>query len=214
MTVVILCGGKATRLGSETDETPKSLLPVAGKPFIQHQLDILKAQGFNDVVLCLSHLGQKIIQTIPKVKWFMDDPPLGTGGVVAAILPNLSDPFMVMNGDAYPGWDLTAGRIHYDRTWEGMTWVVKRPGNVDVAMGVVTHYEKGSHSYLWTDTGIGIFSKKAFNFPHPEVFDFADVYHHLITKYHLGVKVLQPGDTFYEIGSVKGLEEARRALSE
>jgi hypothetical protein len=131
---------------------------------------------------------------------------------VAAILDHLSDPFMVLNGDTYPGWDLTAGRIHYDRTWEGMTWVMERPGNTDVAMGVVTKYEKGSHAYPFTDTGVGIFAKKAFMWAFPAAFDFGLVYDYLVTKYHLGVRVLQPGDKFYEIGSLRGLDDARRNL--
>ena len=60
MQVVILAGGLATRMRPETDDTPKSLLPVNGRPFVDWQLDRLAASGVRSVVMCVGHLGEQI----------------------------------------------------------------------------------------------------------------------------------------------------------
>ena len=60
MQAVILAGGLATRLGALAKTTPKSLVSVAGRPFLEHQLTLLRARGFSEVLLCIGHLGEKI----------------------------------------------------------------------------------------------------------------------------------------------------------
>lgn len=58
--VAILCGGKGTRLAPLTDKIPKSLVDVCGKPFIVRQLELLKRNGYTDIVLLIGHMGEKI----------------------------------------------------------------------------------------------------------------------------------------------------------
>jgi len=58
--VAILAGGLATRLRPLTETRPKALLPVASKPFLAHQLELLRSQGLSRVVLCVGHLGETI----------------------------------------------------------------------------------------------------------------------------------------------------------
>ena len=58
--VAILAGGLATRLRPVTEKIPKSLLPVAGKPFLAHQLELLRSRGVRRAVLCVGHLGEMI----------------------------------------------------------------------------------------------------------------------------------------------------------
>ena len=58
--VAILAGGLATRLRPLSERTPKSLITVAGRPFLFYQLELLKAQGIHDVVLCVGFLGDQI----------------------------------------------------------------------------------------------------------------------------------------------------------
>ena len=60
MPVAILAGGLATRLRPLTEKVPKVLLPVAGKPFLAHQLELLRRQGLRRVVLCLGYLGEMV----------------------------------------------------------------------------------------------------------------------------------------------------------
>jgi len=62
--VAILAGGLATRLGDITRKIPKSLLEVAGRPFAEHQLELLKRNGLREVVFCVGHLGDMMASTL------------------------------------------------------------------------------------------------------------------------------------------------------
>ncbi len=107
--VAILAGGLATRLGGMTQSVPKSLLPVAGEPFIAHQLRLLQARGVQQVVLCLGHLGQPVQHYVGDgSRWSLQvryswesDVLLGTGGALKRAAPLLGDRFFVLYGDSY-----------------------------------------------------------------------------------------------------------------
>src|SRR5260370_40269214 len=107
--VAILGGGLATRLRPMTDRVPKSLLSIAGRPFIFHQLELLKNQGIDRVVLCVGHLGEQVRAVVGAgrnlglvIQYSFDgDQLLGTGGALKKALPLLGDDFFVLNGDSY-----------------------------------------------------------------------------------------------------------------
>src|SRR5437899_8652123 len=88
--VAILAGGLATRLRPLTERVPKVLLPVAGKPFLAHQLTLLRAQGVTRAVLCVGHLGEMIERDFGdgrgwgvELAYSFDGPVLlGTGGAL------------------------------------------------------------------------------------------------------------------------------------
>jgi hypothetical protein len=116
-TLALLAGGLATRLGPLTRATPKSLLPVAGQPFLAHQLRSLVSQGVRDIGLCCGHLGEQIEATIGdgsayncRIRYSFDNHPapgvtsptlLGTGGALHKALPLLGPAFFVLYGDSY-----------------------------------------------------------------------------------------------------------------
>ena len=99
MPVAILAGGLATRLRPITEKIPKVLLPVAGKPFLAHQLELLRNTGVERVVLCLGHLGERVREQFGngreygvKLDYSFDGPVLlGTGGALKQALPLLGD---------------------------------------------------------------------------------------------------------------------------
>jgi NDP-sugar pyrophosphorylase family protein len=196
--VAILCGGRGTRLGSITERIPKSLVEVAGEPFIFHQLRLLRDQGFKDVVLCIGHLGDMIRATVAKgkglgmrVEYSEDGPlPLKTGGAVKKAIPLLGDNFMVIYGDSYLP-------IDYEPIIDAFIESKKH--------GLMTHH-KG------VDYGIGVFTKKAFrDFLILETFDLGLVYECVCASKNLArYEVNEP---FYEIGSLSGLKEVRDKLS-
>src|SRR5208283_4063956 len=107
--VAILAGGLATRLRPITEKIPKSLVPVAGKPFLAHQLELLHARGIRRVVLCIGYLGEMIQREFSdggafgvRLDYSFDGPKLlGTGGAIKRALPLLSDEFFVLYGDSY-----------------------------------------------------------------------------------------------------------------
>src|SRR5215216_612376 len=92
--VAILAGGLATRLRPITEKIPKSLVPVAGRPFLAHQLDLLRSRGIRRAVLCVGHLGEMIQRDFGDgsahgvaLGYSFDGPKLlGTGGAIQQAL--------------------------------------------------------------------------------------------------------------------------------
>ena len=93
--VAILAGGLATRLWPITQTIPKALVTIAGKPFLEHQLGLLRQQGVSRVVLCVGHLGEMIQDAFGygsgiEIAYSFDGPVLlGTAGAVRQALPML-----------------------------------------------------------------------------------------------------------------------------
>lgn len=114
---VLLVGGTGTRLRPLTVHTPKPMLPVAGVPFVTHQLAIARAAGVDHVVLATayrpevftSHLGDGSALGID-LEYVTEEEPLGTGGAVRNVAGLLrsapDDPVLVLNGDVLSGHDL------------------------------------------------------------------------------------------------------------
>ena len=106
--VAILAGGLATRLRPITEKIPKSLVPVAGRPILAHQLEMLYAQGIRRAVLCIGFLGEMIQREFGseacgiKLEYSFDgEKLLGTGGAIKRALPRLGEEFFVLYGDSY-----------------------------------------------------------------------------------------------------------------
>ena len=61
MKVVIMAGGRGTRISSVASDIPKSMIKIEGKPVLEHEIECLKNQGFTDLILTVSHLGNIIV---------------------------------------------------------------------------------------------------------------------------------------------------------
>lgn len=223
--VAILAGGLATRLGSLTEKTPKSLLQVAGQPFIHHQLQLLARLGVQDVVLCLGHLGERVQAFCGdgsafglKLSYSFDGPTLlGTGGALKQALPLLSDPFFVLYGDSYLDLALQPVLDAYLRQGQpALMTVFKNDGrydqsNVRFEGGRILGYAKGAPDAAQhhIDYGLGLLAKGALA-QEPPAFDLAAFYGKLVRTGQLaGYEVQQ---RFYEIGSAQGLAETDALL--
>src|SRR5436309_3537115 len=107
--VAILAGGLATRLRPLTEKIPKALVPVAGRPFLAHQLELLRENGITRVVLCVGYLGEMIRDEFGdgrefgvELSYSFDGAKLlGTGSAVRKALPLLGETFYVLYGDSY-----------------------------------------------------------------------------------------------------------------
>ena len=106
--VVILAGGLATRLGELTKMRPKSMVEICNKPFLAHQLELLRANGIIDIVLCIGHLGIQIMDTFGDgskfgmhIRYSVENKPLGTAGAIKNAESLLGNTFFVMYGDSY-----------------------------------------------------------------------------------------------------------------
>src|ERR1700674_3331615 len=107
--VAILAGGLATRLRPITEKIPKALVEVAGRPFLEHQIELLKRNSIEEVILCVGYLGEMIAERYGdgealgvRIRYSFDGPKLlGTGGAIKNASAVLPDAFFVLYGDSY-----------------------------------------------------------------------------------------------------------------
>jgi NDP-sugar pyrophosphorylase family protein len=146
-----------------TETVPKSMLEVAGRPFVDWQLELLAASGVREVVMCIAHLGEQIRAHVGdgsrhglRVLWSIegDGSPgalLGTAGAIRAALPWLAPSFVVTYGDSYLPFDYGAPLAILDQhdDCDGVMAVYRNAGAWDVSNVItdgswVLRYEKGS----------------------------------------------------------------------
>jgi NDP-sugar pyrophosphorylase family protein len=220
--LALLAGGLATRLRPVTETIPKSLVPIAGEPFIAHQLRLVAKQGVERVVLCIGHLGEMVREFVGNgSRWGIDvaySPDggklLGTGGALKQALPELGERFFVLYGDSYLEGDFAAvARAHESQGKLGLMTVLENHGrwdrsNVVYQDGRILVYDKTQErtDMVHIDWGLGVLSADAFaQAPKGEVFDLPALYRRLLEMNELaGFEV---HDRFYEIGSAKGIAE-------
>ena len=104
---LILAGGLGSRLGGLTKETPKPMLLVGGRPFIEYLIWNLKRQGINKIVISIGHKAKKFInyieselKYIENIVYVQEYEPMGTGGAVKLASSELDSEFLVINGDS------------------------------------------------------------------------------------------------------------------
>jgi len=104
--MVIMAGGMGTRLRPHTENCPKPLLPVAGKPMLEHIIERAKQEGFNQFVLAIHYLGHMIEDYFGngerlgvQINYLREEAPLGTAGALSLLNPVPDAPFVVTNGD-------------------------------------------------------------------------------------------------------------------
>ena len=227
MTVAILAGGLATRLRPITEKIPKSLVPVAGEPFLAHQLRLLHAGGVRRAVLCVGFLGEMIEREFGEgaafgieLRYAFDGPRLlGTGGALRAALPLLGEEFFVLYGDSYLPIEYGAVAAAFRASGRpGLMTVFRNEGawdasNVQFEDGRIVHYDKAARTpeMRHIDYGLGVFRAEVFA-AHPagEAFDLAEVQRELVARGALaGHEVFH---RFYEAGSRAGLAELEKLL--
>jgi len=222
--VCVLAGGLGTRLGATVADTPKPLLPVAGEPFLLHQLRLLAAAGATRAVLCVGYLGERIEAALGPERLgialsYAYDPPAlaGTAGAIRAALPLLGDRFLVLYGDTYLRVDYAAvDAAHRASGQPALMTVLRNEGRWDVsnavyADGQVKAYDKHrpTADMRWIDYGLGVLTAQALDAA-PEDPDLAGVYHALARRGALaGYKATE---RFHEIGTPEALAETEAFL--
>jgi NDP-sugar pyrophosphorylase family protein len=226
--IAILSGGLATRLRPMTDTIPKALVDINGEPFIVHQLRLLAGRGLRRAVICVGHLGQKIIQVIGDgkhlgiaVTYSLDGPQLlGTAGAVRRAIPKLGDAFFVVYGDSYLECDYAAVQQAFEARGQSALMTVYRnegrygPSNVEYAYGEILTYDKRKRSprMQHIDYGLGVFSRAAFQgVPLDQPCDLETVYQSMLQRNQLAAFEVER--RFYEAGSPAGIVELRNHLA-
>jgi MurNAc alpha-1-phosphate uridylyltransferase len=215
-----------------TDNLPKALLPVAGRPFADWQLTWLAGQGVDDVLYSIGHLGDQIRRHVGagerwglRVRYVDEGTDLrGTGGALRQALDAsvLAEQFLVLYGDSYLSVDVRdvwnaflAGKSAAlmsvylnDGQWEN--------SNVVFSGGMVTRYEKGLHDIpremRYVDYGLSAFRRSTVEqwVPRDAVVDLAGTFKALSMAGELaGYEAV---GRFYEIGSPSGIKDLEERL--
>jgi NDP-sugar pyrophosphorylase family protein len=227
LTCAILCGGLATRLRPVTETIPKSLVPINGKPYIAHQLELLRSRGITNVVLCIGHLGEMIEAFVKdgssfgmSVSYSLDGPTLlGTGSAIRKALPLLGEAFFVLYGDSYLTCDYRAVEAYFESSRKpGLMTIYRNRGlydtsNVEAINGRIMRYDKHSRSpgMQFIDYGLGLFRRSAFEGLPDRFIGLEEVYKILLDRGELAA--FEVSERFYEIGSPSGILDLERYLA-
>ncbi|MBC8074682.1 MAG: nucleotidyltransferase family protein [Chloroflexales bacterium] len=218
----LLAGGLATRLRPITETIPKALVEVAGKPFIDHQLALLRRNGITQVTLCLGYLGEQVQAHLGdgaahdvRLRYSFDgERLLGTGGALRRALPLLGDAFWVLYGDSYLDIDYGAVLAAFqDSDALGLMTVLRNENRWDTSNvvfrdGELLRYSKRDRTPAmdYIDYGVALLRREALErVPLDEPYDLADLYSALVHNHEMiGYEVTR---RFYEIGTPYGLAE-------
>jgi NDP-sugar pyrophosphorylase family protein len=233
MQCLILAGGLGTRMQGVSTTVPKSMLPVNGRPFVDHQLTWLASEGINDVVFAIGHLGKTIAGFVGdgsrwgiKVRYAEDgDTLLGTAGSIRSAIERglMDEGFFVLYGDSYLNVDFASVWMASGQGKSPLMTVFRNDGlwdqsNVVLKNGKIVLFEKGRKDAReigmnHIDYGLSVMTRNAIvrETVAGEPCDLADVCHWLSLSGQLGA--FEVYERFYEIGSPDGLSELETHLS-
>lgn len=224
MQAVILAGGLGTRLSTLTEETPKVMVSIKGKPFLLHLIQGLKNQGISDMVLCIGYLGERVKDFLRdaggigvEIRYSEEEGEklLGTGGALKKAQGLLDDCFFVINGDTYLP-------IDYREVWKSFIKCGKKAlmvvydnredtgvrNNVELdANLMVIRYDKGkpTSNLNYVEAGVLVLSREALDIIEGEspISLEEGLYPTLIQQRELAAYVSE--QRFYDIGTPKRL---------
>lgn len=223
MQAVIMAGGLATRLRPLTNNIPKSLISIKGKPFLQYQIELLTRYGIKNIVLCVGYMGKKIENYFGngnrfgvKIKYsYEKEKLLGTGGAIKLAEPYLAERFFLIWGDSYV-------RLNYKEMYDSH---LKNSNDFDVTIAIfynIRNYDKSNIAYergrikkyeknlndemKYIDAGIMVINKKILErIPAGRIFQIEDLLHKLAKQENLKPFLIKK--RYYEIGSLNGLSQ-------
>lgn len=174
---MILAGGKGTRLAPYTTVLPKPLMPIGDMPILEIVIRQLEKHGFNDLTLAVGYLAELLMAYCGdgskfnvKLNYSREEQPLGTAGPIA-LVPDLNDTFLVMNGDLLTTIDYGA-MLKYHKQRGALATVACYQRDVKIDLGVievdadnwVTNYiEKPTYHYS-VSMGIYVFEPQVLNY--------------------------------------------------
>ena len=220
---VILVGGKGSRLGDITKDTPKPMIEISGKPFLLNLIKMAERFGFNDILLLASHANEVIIEYFKDYKSkdcnfrvIVEEEPLGTGGALINAYEFLENRFFCLNGDSIIDGNWLSINKYLNEESEAVVALTetnypRRYGSITINKNKIIKFEEKTENndtklinggiYLLKKTILKNFPKKNFSLE-------KDILPDLAIKGKLnGVKV---DGYFIDIGTRESLEEARQ----
>ena len=157
MKVVIMAGGKGTRISSVASDIPKPMIKIEGKPVLEHEVECLRDQGFTDIIITVSHLGDVIIDyfgdgsgisPITKrpfgvhIEYYFENEPLGNAGALFKIKGKLTSDFLLLNADAV--FDVDFNRfVAFHRKHGGLVTLFTYPNSHPYDSGLIIADKSG-----------------------------------------------------------------------
>ncbi len=228
LTLVILAGGRGTRLGPVLGDMPKPMTPVAGRPFLEYLVEQGRRAGFNDLLLCVGWRGEKIREHFGdgrefgvSVRYSVEQDLLGTAGALRLARTMIcTDHFLVMNGDSYCPLSLADlqgfHEVRRAMATLAVSWIEDRSrfGSIELDSddAVVRFHEKetaGGPGYI--NAGIYVLSQAVLDMI-PEGVPLSierEVFPRLIG---CGLYAYQSRRPLIDIGTLRSLEEAQHLL--
>lgn len=227
MKIVIIAGGKGTRLG--LSGIPKPMVQIAGKPILQHQIELAQRYGLCDILLSVGHL-HEVIQTYfgdgqrfgVRISYMVEDVPMGTAGAVGQLKGLLSERFMVFYGDKMMDVYLP-GMMAFDNQAQSIATLLVQPNDhmydsdlleVD-SNNVVRHVHKKPHDPVKHFRNIDnaclyILDPKIFSYiPQDHVTDFGkDIFPTLIDAGEV-IRAYRSHEYAKDVGTPERLAEAQ-----
>lgn len=157
MKVVIMAGGKGTRISSVASDIPKPMIPVKGMPVLEHEIECLRQQGFTDIIITVSHLGSIIMDYFGdgskcspatgkpfgvNITYFNETVPLGNAGALFHLKDQLTEDFLLLNADAV--FDIDFNRfVAFHKEKGGLVTLFAHPNNHPYDSGLLVTDENG-----------------------------------------------------------------------
>ncbi len=226
MQIAILCGGLATRLAPLSTHTPKSMIKIHGKPFLEYQINTLKKNKITNIVLCVGHLADQIIDYFGNGKKFNvhityshdGKTPLGPAGALKKAADKLENIFFTLYGDSYVFLNFQKIYNHFSTTKNlAMMTVFQNhdkydTSNIVVKNNKVIKYNKNkTPDMTYIDYGVSIFRKQTLHLiPHNTFFTTKDLYTKLVEKNEL--QAYPVTKRFYHIGTPEALQDFNRFI--
>lgn len=158
MKAVIMAGGRGTRISSVARDIPKPMINIEGKPVLEHEIACLKAQGFTDLIITVSHLGDVImdyfgdgskISPVTKepfgvnIEYYFEKEPLGNAGALFRLKDKLTEDFLLLNADAI--FDVDFNRfVAFHREKGGLATLFTHPNSHPYDSGLILADENGA----------------------------------------------------------------------
>lgn len=143
MVTVIMAGGKGTRISSLVSDIPKPMIKINDKPVLEYEIECLRRQGFKDIIITVSHLGQMIMDYFGdgskfgvRIEYYFEKEPLGNAGALFRIKDKLSEVFLLLNADAI--FDVDFNRmIKYHREKDALVTLFTHPNSHPYDSGLI-----------------------------------------------------------------------------
>ena len=227
MQAVILAGGLAIRLGYLSKRSPKAMIDIHGRPFLEYQCELLRCAGVDELVLCVGYLRDSLMAHFGdgrafglRIRYSIEETPLGTGGALKNAEPLLDDMFYLLYGDAYLLADLRAPLEFFkNQPFQALMMVYRNQdaydrSNTAIKDNLVAAYSKINRTpdMVYIDYGASIYRKEVLRrIPGGRPYSLETVQEELAREKQL--LAYEVKKRFYEIGNPVGLAEFREYIA-